>query len=39
MITVREATNADVESMLPLYIELHEFTASGLPSRLMVPNT
>lgn len=36
MNSVRVASATDLDQLLPLYIELHEFTAAGVPSRLRI---
>jgi hypothetical protein len=36
VISVREAAASDLDQVLQLSIELHEFTAAGVPSRLRV---
>ncbi len=36
MIDIRDATEADVGDLVPLYIELHEFMARGVPSRFRI---
>jgi GNAT superfamily N-acetyltransferase len=36
--SIRQATEADLESMLALYHEFHEFHVHGVPDRLQVPD-
>jgi aminoglycoside 6'-N-acetyltransferase len=36
VVSIRTASEADVEPLLALFVELHEFTARGVPSRLKI---